>query len=124
MNKQRELRRKRIAKARTTHRKMRGTANKPRLSVFRSARHIYCQVIDDEAGRTLCAASSVKLNETPETGGDETTKRAIAAAVGKEIASKLAGQGIEMVVFDRGWYRYHGRIKALADAARKAGLKF
>ena len=92
---------------------------RPRLSVFRSSRHIYVQVIDDQAGRTLAAASTLEgeLRAQLRTGAD----RAAAEQVGRLIAESA---GVEAVVFDRGAYRYHGRIKALADAARAGGLVF
>jgi large subunit ribosomal protein L18 len=93
-----------------------------RLSVFRSGKHIYAQVIDDGAGRTLAAASSLDktLRESLRTGAD----RDAAAAVGKLIAERAVAAGITQVVFDRGAYLYHGRVKALADAAREGGLAF
>jgi large subunit ribosomal protein L18 len=103
--------------------KLRQTAKgRARLSVFRSSRHIYAQVIDDAAGRTLAAASTLDaaLKETLKTGADA----AAASAVGKLIAERAKAAGIERVVFDRGAYLYHGRIKALADAAREGGLDF
>ena len=93
-----------------------------RLSVFRSSRHIYAQVIDDLAGRTLAAASSLDagLKPTLKTGADA----AAAKEVGRLIAERAKAAGVERVVFDRGAYLYHGRIKALADAAREGGLDF
>jgi large subunit ribosomal protein L18 len=93
-----------------------------RLSVFRSSRHIYAQVIDDAVGRTLAAASTLEANLKGElkTGAD----KAAAGAVGKLIAERAKAAGVERVVFDRGAYLYHGRIKALADAAREGGLDF
>jgi large subunit ribosomal protein L18 len=102
--------------------KVSGTPERPRLCVYRSVGHIYVQVIDDRGGRTLCSASSV----------DKETKKAlkgggnIAAAknVGKIIAERAKAAGVSKVVFDRGGYKYHGRVKALADAAREAGLQF
>ena len=96
--------------------------NRPRLSVFRSARHIYAQIIDDAVGRTLAAASSLDKGLKPSlrTGADI----AAASAVGKLIAERAKAAGIERVVFDRGAYLYHGRVKALADAAREGGLDF
>jgi large subunit ribosomal protein L18 len=99
-------------------RKMRGTAERPRLSVYRSVNQIYSQLIDDESGVTLASASS--LSGKLKTGGN------IAAAreVGKSIAEKAKEKGIRKVVFDRGGYLYHGRIQALAEAAREAGLEF
>ena len=93
-----------------------------RLSVFRSSKHIYAQVIDDEQGRTLASASSIDKTLRPDlkTGCDTSA----AAAVGKLVAERAKEAGVETVVFDRGGYRYHGRVKAVADAAREAGLKF
>ncbi len=95
---------------------------RPRLSVFRSSEHIYAQVIDDEAGRTLAAASTLdrELREALRTGAD----KAAAAAVGKLVAERARAAGVTAVVFDRGAYLYHGRVKALADAAREGGLDF
>jgi len=97
-------------------------SGKPRLSVFRSGKHVYAQVIDDAAGKTLAAASTVDkdLRGALKTGADT----AAAAAVGKAIAERAAKAGVSQVVFDRGGYVYHGRVKALADAAREGGLKF
>jgi large subunit ribosomal protein L18 len=102
--------------------KLRGTQERPRLAVFRSGAHIYAQVIDDDAGRTLCAACSLDkdLEGRVKSGGNV----AAAREVGGLIASRAKEKGIEAVVFDRGGFQYHGRIKALADAARAAGLKF
>ncbi|HZP20044.1 MAG TPA: 50S ribosomal protein L18 [Bauldia sp.] len=93
-----------------------------RLSIFRSSKHIYAQVIDDSEGRTVAAASSrdKDLAEKLKTGADV----AAAGAVGKLVAERAKAAGVEAVVFDRGRYRYHGRIKALADGAREGGLKF
>ena len=95
---------------------------RPRLSVFRSSKHIYAQLIDDNAGTTLAAASTLDktLAETLKTGADTNA----AAEVGRLIASRAKEAGIEAVVFDRGGYRFHGRLRALADAARESGLKF
>jgi large subunit ribosomal protein L18 len=102
--------------------KLAGRAERPRLAVFRSQAHIYAQVINDEDGKTLCAASSVDkdLRAKQKTGANV----AAAKAVGALIATRAKEKGIEAVVFDRGGFQYHGRIKALADAAREAGLKF
>jgi large subunit ribosomal protein L18 len=93
-----------------------------RLSVFRSSKNIYAQVIDDGAGRTLAAASTVDkaLRGTLKSGADKSA----AAAVGKLVAERARAKGVETVVFDRGGYLFHGRVKALADAAREAGLQF
>jgi large subunit ribosomal protein L18 len=98
----------------------RGASDRPRLCVFRSSKHIYAQVIDDARGHTLAAASSLEkeLKAQLKTGAD----RAAAAAVGKLLAARAKQAGVDKVVFDRGGYRYHGRIKALADGAREGGL--
>lgn len=101
-------------------RKIRGTAERPRLAVFRSLAHIYVQLIDDNQGRTLASASSVEKNPAVKGGGNV----AEAKAMGKLIAERAREKGIQKVVFDRGGYLYHGRVKALADAAREAGLEF
>ena len=100
-------------------RKLRGTPERPRLAVFRSVAHIYAQVIDDTAGKTLVSASSV--DKGGKTNGGNV---AAAKAIGKLVAERAKEKGIKKVVFDRGGYQYHGRIKALADAAREAGLEF
>lgn len=106
------------------HRRIRtqiaGTGSRPRLSVFRSLKHIYAQLIDDEAGRTLAAASTIE-KAGPVRGGKNVDA---ARAIGKLIAERAREKGVTRVVFDRGGYRYHGRVKALAEAAREAGLKF
>ena len=99
---------------------LRGTAERPRLAVFRSSRHMHAQIIDDTIGHTLVAASTVE----PELRAFEGEKKAKAAEVGKLIAKRAKEAGIENVVFDRGGFKYHGRIAALADAAREGGLKF
>ena len=102
-------------------RKVSGTESRPRLCVFRSLKHIYAQLIDDSASRTIACASS---GEAGKAGENKTYNIAAAAAVGKLIASRAIEKGVKKVVFDRGGYLYHGRIKALADAAREAGLEF
>jgi large subunit ribosomal protein L18 len=99
---------------------VRGNTERPRLSVFRSVKHIYAQIIDDTTGKTLCAATSGDKAVGLKHGGN----KAAAAAVGKALAGKAVAKGISKVAFDRGGYQYHGRVKALADAAREAGLKF
>jgi large subunit ribosomal protein L18 len=110
-------RRKRHDRIRLT---MAGTAGRPRLAVFRSLNHIYAQVIDDATGRTLVSASTLEK----ELRGSKATKTEEAASIGKLVAERAKGAGIDRVVFDRAGYRYHGRIKSLADAAREAGLDF
>jgi len=109
-------------KRRTRYRLRKTERIKPRLSVFRSSKHIYAQVIDDIEGRTVAAASTLDkgLREGLKTGAD----REAAAQVGKLVAERAKFAGVETVVFDRGGYLYHGRVKALGDAAREAGLKF
>ena len=97
-----------------------GDAARPRLAVFRSLNQIYAQVIDDATGRTLAAASSLE----PELRGASGTKSADAAVVGRLVAERARSAGVDRVVFDRAGFRYHGRIKSLADAAREAGLDF
>jgi large subunit ribosomal protein L18 len=113
----------RAARARR-HRRIRkrlaGTAARPRLSVFRSLKHIYAQVIDDSRGMTLASASS----QEPKLRGDGGAKTSRATAVGQLLAQRAREAGVEKVVFDRGGYMYHGRVKALAAAAREAGLSF
>jgi large subunit ribosomal protein L18 len=98
-----------------------GTSERPRLAVFRSLQHIYAQVVDDDRGHTLVAASSADAGIA---GEEKLTKSAVADKVGASIAKKAAEAGIKQVVFDRGGFLYHGRVRALADGARKAGLDF
>jgi large subunit ribosomal protein L18 len=101
--------------------RLQGTPERPRLNVYRSLNHIYAQVIDDATGKTLAAASTVQGDKgSKRTGGNV----ASAKEVGKAIAQRAQEKGVKKVVFDRGGYLYHGRIKALADAAREAGLEF
>jgi large subunit ribosomal protein L18 len=112
----REKRKTRIRK------KLFGTAERPRLSIFRSARYVYAQLIDDESGKTLCASSSL---EKAVRGGVKSPRSVEAStAVGKAIADKAKAAKIENVVFDRNGFIFHGRVKAIADGAREAGLKF
>lgn len=107
------------------HRRIRarvaGSAARPRLAVYRSSKQIYAQVIDDVEGRTLCAASSLGMSLADDAKGANVTG---AKAVGMDLAAKAKDLGIERVAFDRGGYRYHGRVKALADGAREGGLEF
>ena len=100
-------------------RKLSGTTERPRLAIFRSVAHIYAQVIDDSAGKTLASASSVDKGAKTNGGNVAAAKK-----IGKLVAQRAKEKGISRVVFDRGGYHYHGRIKALADAAREAGLEF
>ncbi len=115
-NKQKTLRRTRRKTG--IRKRVYGTAESPRLSIFRSSKHVYAQVIDDATGTTLAAASSVA--DKLEKGGNIEA----AVAVGKSIAQKAKSAGVETVAFDRNGFRFHGRVKALADAAREGGLKF
>jgi large subunit ribosomal protein L18 len=112
----------RIRRHNRVRRKVSGSTERPRLSVFRSSEHIYAQVIDDSQSRTLVAASTVDKVLAPTLAGK--TKTEDAQAVGKLVAERAIAAGVSKVVFDRGGFRYHGRIKALADAAREAGLSF
>src|SRR5262245_13139857 len=104
-------------------RKIFGSAEKPRLTIFRSHQNISCQLIDDSRGVTL-AASSSQSKDLRQQSGDKGGNRSAAEVVGQAIAERAKGLGIQSVAFDRNGYRFHGRVKALADAARKAGLKF
>ncbi len=120
MSKETELARKR--RHRRVRKKVVGTAERPRLNVFRSLKHIYAQVIDDDKGHTLVAASTLdpELREKL----DGLTKTEQAELVGRLVAERALARGIKKVVFDRGGYKYHGRVKALAEGSRKAGLEF
>ncbi|HEY3454661.1 MAG TPA: 50S ribosomal protein L18 [Bryobacteraceae bacterium] len=100
-------------------RRVAGTQERPRLAVFRSLNHIYAQVIDDQQGHTLAAAASTEKDLRGKGGNIEGAKR-----IGQAVAQRAKDKGITRVVFDRGGYQYHGRVKALADAARQAGLEF
>ena len=112
----------RLKRKSRVRKKIRGTVEQPRLSVYRSGKHIYAQIIEDEKGTTLAAASTVLKDVAKDvkyTGNIEAAK-----AVGKAIAEQALGKNIKQVVFDRNGFQYHGRVKALADAAREAGLSF
>ena len=115
-----ETKLKRIGRHRRIRKKIRGSAEMPRLCVFRSSKHIYAQLIDDNSGATLASASSLKdLNASPEEG-----KVGKAKEVGRAVGSAALKAGIKSVCFDRGGYLYHGRVAALAEGAREAGLEF
>ncbi len=122
-------------KRRTTHaarqrrhlrvrKRVRGTAQRPRLCVFRSAKHIYGQIINDDAGATIASASDLGAAAPAATEDDGSGKRANARAVGRQLAQAAQAAGVSTVVFDRAGYQYHGRVRALAEAAREAGLIF
>ena len=100
--------------------KVRGTAARPRLAVFRSNKHIYAQVIDDVAGRTVASASTMEPSARSDGGATVSAAR----AVGERVADRAKGAGVSSVVFDRGGFKYHGRVAAVADGARSAGLEF
>ena len=114
-----------IRRAQRNRTRLRKVANgRPRLSVFRSSKNIYAQVIDDERGVTLAAASSLESGEKKAKSQPKGSDREAAARVGALVAQRALEKGVKDVVFDRGGYLYHGRVKALADAAREAGLNF
>jgi large subunit ribosomal protein L18 len=104
-------------------RTIKGTAERPRLDVFRSLNHIYAQIIDDTAGHTLASASDVD-KDVRAAAGNGKKKTEVATAVGEALAKRAKEAGVSTVIFDRGGFRYHGRVKALAEAARKGGLAF
>lgn len=122
MDKAREKRLARQRRHLRVRERVRGTADRPRLCVFRSLKHIHAQVIDDTRGHTLVAASTLDSEVRSQVNGKD--KTAQAAVVGEVLAQRALATGISQVTFDRGGYRYHGRVKSLADAARKAGLVF
>jgi large subunit ribosomal protein L18 len=111
----------RLARHRRVRKKVHGTAARPRLAVYRSNKHVVAQIIDDDAGRTLVAASTIEPDQRA--AGSGATVEA-ATRIGRLVAERAKAKGIERVVFDRGGYIYHGRIAALANAAREAGLEF
>ncbi len=112
----------RLKRKKSIRKKISGTPDRPRLCVFRSANHIYAQVVDDTKGQTLAAASSLEKETDAETGSGGKTGKAV--IVGKRIAKRALDQGVVQVVFDRNGFLYHGRVKAVSDGAREAGLKF
>ncbi|MGC9347810.1 MAG: 50S ribosomal protein L18 [Anaerolineae bacterium] len=117
-----DRRKARLRRHRSIRRKVEGTPERPRLNVFRSLNHIYAQVIDDSAGKTLTSASTVDREIRDQLNGMKKTEQA--RVVGKVLAERAVAKGIKDVVFDRGGYKYHGRVKALAEAAREGGLEF
>lgn len=122
MPRDREARKLRNVRHRRVRKKVSGNPEQPRLCVFRSLRSIYAQIIDDTGGKTLVAASSQDAKR--EAGQEIRPKIALSTEVGRLLAQRALEQGISKVVFDRGGYKYHGRVKALADAAREGGLQF
>jgi len=122
MNRERRLSRQRLRRKRHTRKTLRGTPDRPRLTVFRSQRHIYCQIVDDLSGQTLAAASTIEPELAKQTGGR--ADKEAAKTVGVTLAQRAVAAGLSQVRFDRGSYKYHGRIAALADGAREGGLGF
>lgn len=112
----------RLKRKRRIRKKISGTSERPRLCIFRSAKHIYAQIIDDTSGSTIASASSVEKTATDHPKFDN--KKAQAEFIGKTVAERAMAKGCKMVVFDRNGYRYHGRVKAVSDGAREAGLEF
>lgn len=112
----------RARRALRVRKRIEGTAERPRLCVYRSAKHIYAQLVDDLSGRTLLSASS--LTPTVREEGKDKEKRDVSAAVGKKVAELAQAKGIKKVVFDRAGFPFHGRVKALAEGAREGGLEF
>jgi len=107
-----------LRRAKRTHKKIRATSSRPRLAVFRSLKHFYCQIIDDENGKTLCSCSTLEVENV---SGD---KKARAKAVGQELAKRALDKKIKEVALDRGRFLYHGRVQAFSDGAREGGLIF
>lgn len=112
----------RLKRKKRIRKKLSGTMERPRLCVFRSARHIYAQIIDDTSGNTIVSASSAEKAVTDRSGGGK--KTAVAGVVGKMLAERAIEKGHKKIVFDRNGFLYHGRIKAVSDGAREAGLDF
>jgi large subunit ribosomal protein L18 len=123
-NLQLRVQERRVRRQRRVRRSMFGTAERPRLCIFRSSKHIYAQVIDDAQGKTLASAGTLEKELLGELAGGYGGNKAAAALVGRVIAQRAKQAGIDKVCFDRRSYKYHGRIAALADAAREAGLQF
>ena len=119
-NKSHDRRRARVRRHRRVRKRVMGVADQPRLCIFRSARHIYAQIVDDTSGRTLATASSLDASVREAKGA----KRAAAKSVGALVAERARAAGITRVAFDRGGYAYHGRVASLADGAREGGLEF
>ena len=121
MDRNKKLARQRNRRRGHVRRSVRGTGQRPRLTVFRSAKHIYAQLIDDDEGRTLAAASTVRKGVV---NGESTASKAAAEKVGQALAKDAKGIGVTRICFDRGHYKYHGKVAALAKALREGGLSF
>lgn len=122
MDRARTVRESRLRRHSRVRKTVRGTRERPRLTVYRSLKNIYAQVVDDTTGRTVCSASSVSKEIADQ--GTKGPKLELSKTVGRLVAMKALEKGVKKVVFDKGGYKYHGRVKALADAAREAGLEF
>ncbi|MCH8205464.1 MAG: 50S ribosomal protein L18 [Chloroflexi bacterium] len=122
MGRQRTRKNLRLMRHARVRRRVRGTEERPRLSVFRALNHVYAQIIDDDQGKTLVAASSLDRQVSEQRDGKPKTE--ISKLVGKVLADRAKEKGVTTVVFDRGGFKYHGRVKALADALRKEGIVF
>ena len=122
MDQNKAVRRQRQRRTHSVRKGIHGTSDRPRLMVNRSHKHVYCQLIDDDAGKTICSASTrdKDLRDSIKYGGNADA----AVAVGKALADKASAAGVKAVCFDRGRYKYHGRVAALADAVREAGILF
>ncbi len=120
MNKKKNLNQIRLRRAKRARAKISGTAEKPRLSVFRSNRYVYAQLIDDKKGHTMAGISTFEIKKS---AGKDSAKTVQAERIGEELAKKALATGVKQAVFDRGSYKYHGRIKAVAEGAKKGGLK-
>jgi len=124
MDRHERKRAQRVRRHRRVRKKVFGTPERPRLTVFRSQQHMYAQVIDDTAGRTLASASTLQADVREALGEAGTGGSAAAQIIGKRIAEKALAHGIRKVVFDRGGFKYHGRVQAVGEAAREHGLRF
>jgi len=122
MGRERTRKNLRLMRHARVRRRVRGTAERPRLSVFRALNHVYAQIIDDDEGKTMVAASSLDRQVGEQRDGKPKTE--VSKLVGKVLADRAKEKGVTTVVFDRGGYKYHGRVKALADAVRKEGIVF
>ncbi len=124
VNLQQRVKERRFRRQKRVRRRILGTTERPRLSIFRSSKHIYAQVVDDLSGKTLAAAGTLEGDIKSQLDKGYGGNKAAAAVVGKAVAERAKKAGIDKVCFDRRSYKYHGRVQALADAAREAGLQF
>ncbi len=124
VNVQEQIEQRRLRRQRRVRKRLSGTAERPRLAIFRSSKHIYAQVIDDTQGKTLATAGTGEKDLKAQFASGYGGNKAAAAVIGKAIAERAKAAGVDKVCFDRRSYKYHGRVQALADAAREAGLQF